>query len=222
MANGPGPQENPLRRYSSFQNISSSLKSPNSAMSFELNHFNFTQLYPDSEASVMHADYLYSDLDTKNFLPGMLPTSDEFGMLPASNEFEMELLATEVHDASSELRMLEGTASDFNFFPDIAQEGWSFFPDALRASSCPPLTFSAEPTNDRKVLNTTVGRKIYSCSICPKTFKKKYGLDSHMNTHSNVRPYKCSTCPDSFKRANDMRRHVKVCVKKLARRGSAY
>jgi uncharacterized Zn-finger protein len=117
----------------------------------------------------------------------------------------------------------------------MSQEGWSvnrLNPDVLRSSSCPPLTFPSKLKVDRKVKTKTAYGKIYSCSICPKTFKKKYGLVyscsicqktfknkyglvSHMNIHSDVRPYKCSMCPDSFKRANDMRRHARGCVKKL-------
>jgi hypothetical protein len=153
-------------------------------MSFEFNP-NFTLPYPkrqsNHEPSIMHADYLFNDLDANRFL---LP-----GMLPASNEFEMGILATEMQAAESELRLLEGTTSGFNFFPDMSQEGWSVIPDVLRSSSCPPLKFSAKPTNVQKSFYKSTGGYIYSCSICPKIFKKKYGLDSHMATHSDVRPY---------------------------------
>jgi uncharacterized Zn-finger protein len=178
-------------------------------MQFEFNHVDFLPYSNTPQPSVMHEDYRYNDLDAASFL---LP-----GMLPASNE----LLAAEIQDASSELRMLDETAS--NFFPDMSLEGWSvnrFSPD--RSSSCPPLPFPTKLKVDRKVITKTVYRNNYSCLICPKTFKKKYGLDSHMATHSEVRPYKCSICPDSFKRANDLRRHARGCLKKLARRGSVY
>jgi DNA-directed RNA polymerase subunit RPC12/RpoP len=189
-------------------------------MSLEFNpNFNLPcpKLQSNPEPSVMHADFLFNDLDASRFL---LP-----GLNPASNEFEIGILATEMQAAESELVMLDETASDFHFFPDMSQEGWSvnrLNPDVLRSSSCPPLPFSSKFKVDRKVITKTVYGNIYSCSICPKTFKKKYGLDSHMTTHSSVRSYKCSMCPDSFKRANDLRRHARGCAKKLARRGSIY
>jgi hypothetical protein len=104
-------------------------------MLFEFKHkpLPYPKLQSNPEPSVMHADYLYPDLDTNNFF--------QSGLLPASNKFEIGILATEIQDSSSELLMLGGTTSDFNLFPVMSQEGWSFFPDALRSSSCPPLPF---------------------------------------------------------------------------------
>jgi hypothetical protein len=46
-------------------------------------------------------------------------------------------------------RMLDGTTCDFNFYPDMAQEGCTgSVLDVLRPSSCHPLTFKAEPMTD--------------------------------------------------------------------------
>jgi hypothetical protein len=103
--------------------------------------------------------------------------------------------------------------------PNMDQDGWSFNPNAIRPESCPPIfsefSFpSAGPKNVRSF-------KPIMCSLCPKTFSRKYGLESHMAIHSDARPHKCQTCPDTFKRSSDLKRHAKTCLAK-ARRGSVY
>lgn len=50
----------------------------------------------------------------------------------------------------------------------------------------------------------------FPCPHCQRVFKKKYNLESHLNTHSDNRPYTCSECSSSFARLHDLNRHKKT------------
>ncbi|KAI8904278.1 hypothetical protein BC831DRAFT_383732, partial [Entophlyctis helioformis] len=44
---------------------------------------------------------------------------------------------------------------------------------------------------------------------CTKVYTRKYNLDAHMHTHTNMKPYVCmhDGCTKSFARKNDLYRH---------------
>jgi uncharacterized Zn-finger protein len=93
----------------------------------------------------------------------------------------------------------------------LAPSSWSLFPEVVnRPNSSPPFPFSF-PNKVEKVTS-------FDCCLCSKTFSWKKRLDSHMAVHSDVRPYKCLTCLDSFKKSHHLRRHIKGCDKRLAKR----
>lgn len=50
----------------------------------------------------------------------------------------------------------------------------------------------------------------FPCQHCPKVFKKKYNLESHLTTHSDHRPHQCNECDASFARLHDLNRHKKT------------
>ncbi|KAJ6640037.1 Zinc finger protein [Pseudolycoriella hygida] len=52
-----------------------------------------------------------------------------------------------------------------------------------------------------------VTAKEFTCPNCPKTFKTRFELGSHIPTHSNFKPYCCQICSKGWKRRGDLRWH---------------
>ncbi|XXG96436.1 hypothetical protein Hte_002719 [Hypoxylon texense] len=50
----------------------------------------------------------------------------------------------------------------------------------------------------------------FPCPHCERVFKKKYNLESHLTTHSDIRPHTCSECSSSFARLHDLNRHKRT------------
>ncbi|XP_041664000.1 zinc finger protein 497-like [Cheilinus undulatus] len=46
-----------------------------------------------------------------------------------------------------------------------------------------------------------------ACLVCTRTFQN---LETHMRTHTGVKPYRCSVCDKRFPRAGALRRHRKI------------
>ncbi|KAI8821166.1 uncharacterized protein EV422DRAFT_496135 [Fimicolochytrium jonesii] len=53
--------------------------------------------------------------------------------------------------------------------------------------------------------------RLYTCPSphCPKTFTRRYNLQSHMRCHSGERPFVCKYCATTFSRKHDLRRHCR-------------
>jgi hypothetical protein len=96
-------------------------------------------------------------------------------------------------------------------------------PQTLRAL---PSTIPEQDNVDRTPNYNSHSRRpkisVFPCPSCPKVFKRKYNLESHSITHSDLRPHSCSICGDSFARLNDLSRHERshqpkqfVCKGKL-------
>ena len=77
----------------------------------------------------------------------------------------------------------------------------------------------------------TPAGKVYTCSFCPKTFKKKGNAQQHERTHTGDKPYKCSWCSRAFSHHGNMKEHERLhtgfrphrcdeCGKAFLRRGS--
>ncbi|KAJ7599056.1 hypothetical protein C8J56DRAFT_915760 [Mycena floridula] len=56
------------------------------------------------------------------------------------------------------------------------------------------------------------GLKPHCCEICSKSFARPSGLQTHMNTHNNIRPFKCPMpgCKRSFTVRSNAKRHLKT------------
>ncbi|XP_030557329.1 zinc finger protein 91-like [Drosophila novamexicana] len=58
-----------------------------------------------------------------------------------------------------------------------------------------------EPTIDAK-------KTKFICPQCPKAYKYKTSLKSHMRTHTCERPFQCPHCPKAFKQFMHLRNHI--------------
>lgn len=65
----------------------------------------------------------------------------------------------------------------------------------------------------KKHLDLHTKAKEFKCTYegCNLGFIRKYTLQNHMLTHSNVRPFKCMICEASFNQKNILLRHMKSC-----------
>ncbi|KAJ8258123.1 hypothetical protein GJAV_G00193410 [Gymnothorax javanicus] len=59
----------------------------------------------------------------------------------------------------------------------------------------------------RNCLNRA-GVQMFSCSVCPMTFKKRLELRVHMVTHTGEMPNKCTSCPEQFMQKKDLKIHL--------------
>ncbi len=50
--------------------------------------------------------------------------------------------------------------------------------------------------------------KLYNCAYCTRTFKTKYGLDSHVPEHTGVYPFTCHICSKGFILRAKLEAHV--------------
>jgi len=50
----------------------------------------------------------------------------------------------------------------------------------------------------------------FPCTQCPKRFRMKHGLKTHMLIHSGETPFSCHLCPKSFNRNYTLQKHLKV------------
>lgn len=143
-------------------------------------------------------------------------------LFPDSNDPEMQRLANDMYEARSELSMLDRSNIPWGF-PDKYQDNLNMSnisptPCIPRSDSCPLPSFARSMKGGQGRL------KVLECPIpqCTKTFTRKYGLTSHMDTHSDARPHSCGICTVSFKRVSDLKRHSRACEKRLVGRGSVY
>ncbi|KAK7022274.1 hypothetical protein R3P38DRAFT_1114596 [Favolaschia claudopus] len=53
---------------------------------------------------------------------------------------------------------------------------------------------------------------MHACEICHKEFSRQSGLQTHMNTHTNVQPYGCPfpNCGRVFNVRSNAKRHLKT------------
>ncbi|KAJ4448808.1 hypothetical protein ANN_00199 [Periplaneta americana] len=70
--------------------------------------------------------------------------------------------------------------------------------------------------------------KSFTCSVCGKSFGKRYNLQAHEAIHRDDRPFKCDTCEKSFRKFHLLQRHesthtsdkpfkCQICEKNFAR-----
>ena len=75
---------------------------------------------------------------------------------------------------------------------------WSDFPAALCSVSVTNISGSIKKGR----------RKIHTCNICKKTFKKKDHLQEHHLKHSGEKPHLCPICFKCFTRKRNIKTHI--------------
>ncbi|KAL4646260.1 zinc finger protein 850-like [Arapaima gigas] len=58
----------------------------------------------------------------------------------------------------------------------------------------------------------------YLCSICGKTFRRRYHLKSHLSVHLGEKPFHCTRCDKRFTMHRSLERHQQQCTGQVNRR----
>lgn len=73
--------------------------------------------------------------------------------------------------------------------------------------------FHPEKSDLAEIFNSSTAKRakaIHACSLCGKTFTRKFHQTNHEASHRGERPYACPECGKAFTRMNDCRRHQKL------------
>jgi hypothetical protein len=57
-------------------------------------------------------------------------------------------------------------------------------------------------------------KAVHACTLCNKTFTRKFHQRDHELSHRGQRPHECPECGRAFTRLNDMKRHQKIHERK--------
>ena len=73
-------------------------------------------------------------------------------------------------------------------------------------SLCSKSFFTSKHLLQHKKIHT--GKKPHCCSECTKSFVQSVHLKLHMRVHTEEKPHNCLICTKSFAQASDLKRHV--------------
>ncbi|KAF9139936.1 hypothetical protein BGX30_007260 [Mortierella sp. GBA39] len=89
-------------------------------------------------------------------------------------------------------------------------------PSSSSSASPPP---PPSPTSQSSKLPRSRAKKgekrVHACPECRRVFTRACNLQSHILTHSNLKPHACSECDKTFARVYDMQRHKRIHSNKL-------
>lgn len=82
------------------------------------------------------------------------------------------------------------------------------------SSSPPSVTGSSGGSSGGKRSTTGPGEgsrdKVFSCSICQRTFGYKHVLQNHERTHTGEKPFECKQCGKRFTRDHHLKTHMRL------------
>jgi uncharacterized Zn-finger protein len=163
-------------------------------------------------------DHLGSHMETLALF--VLPNNDDIEEGVASeNSIQAELSDPEsgTNDGKSEKSNLS------IYVPESPKPSFSFFTDALPVDEMDIVSkFAAwsveederNPINVRGITEHGKSSAVYACTLCNKTFTRKFHQRDHELSHRGQLPHECPECGRAFTRLNDMKRHQKIHERK--------
>ncbi|XP_053219242.1 zinc finger protein 420-like [Podarcis raffonei] len=89
------------------------------------------------------------------------------------------------------------------------QEALSFLAERpYSCSFCPKRFKRASDRRDHERVHT--GERPYGCGICGKRFTQSSVLSGHMRIHTGERPFRCGVCFKSFNNGSNFRKHQRI------------
>ncbi|KAG0219158.1 hypothetical protein BGX33_004476 [Mortierella sp. NVP41] len=143
--------------------------------------------------------------------------------LPISVQDEAAVAAAATAVATVEVQSMElddSSDDDTSDDEDVCEsdddeDDTDSFDVAIRPPS-PPSSLSPSPSsssNNNKSPRTRAKKgekRVHACPLCQREFTRACNLQSHILTHSNLKPHACSECDKTFARIYDMKRHKRI------------
>lgn len=97
-----------------------------------------------------------------------------------------------------------------------SDHNWSTTDNIISANKLShAFTKTTVSLNSTKQSKQIVNRRRFVCEACGTAFTKRHNLNSHMVSHSGIKPYACCYCGKKISRKSDCRRHeLKHCKKR--------
>lgn len=78
----------------------------------------------------------------------------------------------------------------------------------LKARQSEELSYVLDLSNAGNSHVVAPVKNIHKCSVCDKTFTKRYSLIRHSHLHTGIKSFTCPTCDKGFIQKSDMERHL--------------
>ncbi|XP_034028266.1 zinc finger protein 438 [Thalassophryne amazonica] len=138
-------------------------------------------------------------------------------IVPGSKQKEVEI-SKKYRSIRPKPMLLMETVPQLVSLPPVTPESHeqelvlSQLPTTIKAQHCPPqptsLTLHLRGTSHQRVF---VGsRPLHCCPTCNRCFQFKHHLQSHMNSHTNIRPYMCPVCRKAYAHSGSLSTHMKL------------